>query len=455
MRRAVILVADGDGARRRRLCQRLGSDGWDAIEATDAAALPAMVAAHAAAAVVLGSTRGDVADAMAATRALRPRYQQLPIVIVTTHSSESLAIEALRAGATDYFREPLALDDLSAEIRRRLDAGVRAGAVPAREAGGLSGEAPLIGASPAMREIRAYVQRVAATDSNVLITGETGTGKELIAHLIHHRSRRRQRPFVAINCAAMPETLLESEMFGHERGAFTGAVAARTGTLAQADGGTAFFDEIGDMSLHAQAKVLRALESGEVRRLGGRGDTVVDVRIVAATNHDVERSVADGRFRADLYYRLNVARIDVPPLRERPLDIPALLEHYLHQYNRRLGRSVEGFGEDAREVLVRYDWPGNVRELRNAVESSFISRESGRVTVDDLPRHLRQRLRDAGAPPPDTERDRMLAALSATNWNKSRAAARLNWSRMTLYRKLTKHRIVRSTDGARRDRAAG
>ena len=446
MGKPVAVVLDGDDVRRRVLGQILHVCGVEAVVASDLTDLVRLLRLRRPRLVVVGATRFDAVDGLEAAHAVRRGHDSLPIVLITTHSSEDLAIGALRAGVTDYFREPLSAAELTSRIERCL-----AGPSPGADAAPGDGEAAaaaeprLIGTSVAMRSIRRYVEKVAASDSNVLITGETGTGKELIAELIHGRSRRRGRAFVAINCAALPETLVESELFGHERGAFTGAHAARAGALQQADGGTAFFDEIGDMSLHTQAKVLRAIENREIRPVGGRGSAGVNVRIVAATNYDVERAVADGRFRADLYFRLNVARIELPALRDRASDIPTLLDHYVGLFNTRLGVAVDGVGAEAMACLVDYDWPGNVRELKNVVESIFVTKISGPITLADLPAWLRARV-TVGAAEPAAERDRVLSALRASNWNKSRAAARLHWSRMTLYRKLTKYRIVRSTD---------
>jgi transcriptional regulator with PAS, ATPase and Fis domain len=299
----------------------------------------------------------------------------------------------------------------------------------------------MVGESPAMRRIKAYVGRLAAVDSNVLITGDTGTGKELVAELIHcHSSRWRQR-MVCLNCAALPDSLLESELFGYERGAFTGAHASNAGKLQQADGGTVFFDEIGDMSSSAQAKILKAIEEKNIYRLGSQASISLDIRIIAATNQNLEAAIADGRFRKDLYFRLNVHRIHLPPLRERKEDIPLLLEHYLRECNRRSARQVEGFSAEVLTKLLTYGWPGNIRELKNLLEAIFVTPPAGRIGVEDLPEWFGRQFR-AGEPGYRDERDLVLAALLSTNWNKSRAAHKLRWSRMTLYRKILKYDLV-------------
>jgi transcriptional regulator with AAA-type ATPase domain/transposase len=304
------------------------------------------------------------------------------------------------------------------------------------------GEAqPIVGESAAIQEIKAYIARVASTESNVLITGETGTGKELVAEQIHSHSARYRKPFICVNCTAVPDGLLESELFGYERGAFTGATTLNRGKFELADGGTLFLDEIGDMSPYAQAKILRAVDGKEVHRLGGQRGIPLNVRVIAATNQDLEHLVAANQFRRDLYFRLNVARIHLPPLRERKQDLIPLSEHYFHQLSEQLGRNLRGFTADVYASLLHYDWPGNVRELRNLVEAVFIHCESPTVSFMDLPELFRARLGGVRGLPVGEE-DLLLSALLSTNWNKSKAAVKLHWSRMTLYRKLEKYHIT-------------
>jgi DNA-binding NtrC family response regulator len=314
----------------------------------------------------------------------------------------------------------------------------------------LVGDHLFVGRSESVVALKAYLGKVARCAANVLVTGDSGTGKELAAELIHRNSARRGGPFVCINCAAIPDGLLESELFGYERGAFTGASAPYEGKLKLADGGTVFFDEIGDMSPYAQAKVLRVIETKEVCRLGGRKSVPLDVRVIAATNGDLEAMVAQGRFRRDLYFRLNVARIHMPLLRDRRQDIPLLLEHYAGQ----LGASHAGtitFARGSLDCLIHYDWPGNVRELKNLIECLSIAAPSPPISYADLPARFRQPSAASGDPaltgdhPEAREQDRLRAALEFTNWNKSKAAQRLQWSRMTLYRKMAKYQMTRST----------
>ncbi len=305
-------------------------------------------------------------------------------------------------------------------------------------------EQQIVGTSLPITKITSSLTKVARTDCTVLITGETGTGKELAAKLIHRHSPRSQKPFVVINCSAIPDTLMESELFGHERGAFTGAVAKREGAILSAHHGTIFFDEIGDMTPYAQAKLLRTIENKEVWPVGGKRSVSVDIRIIAATNRDLEQMVKEGKFRADLYYRLNVARILLPPLRERHGDIALLLDHFREMYNKQFGKQVEGFTEEVVAALMNYDWPGNIRELKNLMESSFIYADQ-RITFQDLPESLRQRLRENEMPAQD-ERTRLITALLNANWNKVQAAQRLKWSRMTLYRKMAKYGVQSASD---------
>jgi len=303
-----------------------------------------------------------------------------------------------------------------------------------------------ISSSKRMNELREYIPKVARSDANVLIVGETGTGKERVAELIHYASQRSTEPFVCINCAALPESLIESELFGFERGAFTGAQDGYLGKMRLAAGGTIFLDEIGDLSLAAQAKLLRAIESREVFPLGGRRVVTINARFIAAVNRDLEPLIAEQKFRSDLFYRLNVARIFLPPLKERKEDIPQLLFYFLDQFNEKLSERVGRPSQELLQLLMSYEWPGNIRELRNLVEALFIDPPRGPIAFEDLPESFRQIL--AGYVVETVpEKDRLVSTLSETNWNKSKAAAQLNWSRMTLYRKLAKYKITQPALG--------
>ena len=307
-----------------------------------------------------------------------------------------------------------------------------------------NGKDVLLGQSSSMREVKKYLLRVAMTNSNVLITGETGTGKELATWIIHKNSPRGKKILICINCAALPENLVESELFGHERGAFTGAVVSKTGKFEQAAGGTVLLDEISDMSLYAQAKLLRVIENKQVYRIGGKFPVSIDVRIIAATNRELEQLVRKGEFRKDLYYRLNIARVNMPPLRKRKDDIPLLVSHFIRHYNHQFSVKVDGFTEKAWASLMLSDWPGNVRELKNLIEATYINinHPSREIDFTDFPIVFQKRFEElAGLT--ESERNKMVSTLFATNWNKSKAAERLNWSRMTFYRKMAKYNIVK------------
>jgi two-component system response regulator HydG len=301
----------------------------------------------------------------------------------------------------------------------------------------------LIGSSSAMTAVRAYVAKVAQSDAGVLITGATGTGKELVAETIHRASARRSAPFVSVNCAAIPDSLLESELFGYERGAFTGAEEPYPGKLRIADHGTVFLDEIGEMSPLGQAKILRVLESREIFPLGARRTSKIDVRFLAATNQDLESMVQRRAFRQDLYFRLNVGRIYLPALHERPEDIMELFLHFLRRFNATHGANVQEPTPDLSESMLSYEWPGNVRELRNFVEAIFIDPPQGPIRLQDLPESFR-RIFAAHRNNEFSEREAILSALARTRWNKKLAARQLRWSRMTLYRKLDKYKITGS-----------
>jgi DNA-binding NtrC family response regulator len=374
---------------------------------------------------------------------IRKTDKSVPVILITDQSSESLAIAALRAGVNDYIKVPFSDRELLESCRRLIQDKMSTDSV-AVEMDMLPPppDRLMIGNSHSMQEIKSFIVKVAKTDSTVLITGETGTGKEIAAELIHRYSNRKARPFICINCAALPETLVESELFGHERGAFTGAVATRRGKLEIAGGGTLLLDEIGDMPLPAQAKILRSIENKKIFHLGGRRSIRIDARVIAATNQDLKKLMAEGKFRKDLFYRLNVAQIDLPPLRDRKDDIPHLVKYAVSELNRRFGTDVEDLCQASLKSLYRYHWPGNVRELFNCIESSFISLPTRKTRFIELPKRIKKQLkievRDC-----HLERNQILETLMDSKWNKSKAAKKLNWSRMTLYRKIDKYNIIK------------
>jgi DNA-binding NtrC family response regulator len=387
--------------------------------------------------VIITAHDGVAASEIDCLRRLRADFPDPKFLFLAAMSSEDLAIAAFHSGTHHYIKAPWTPPVLQSAVIGLLPSGTFADQVGVAP---LKGGDRLVGRSPAIRQLGEYLARIAPVKSNVLVRGETGTGKELVAELIHLNSRRAERPLLCLNTAAIPDALLENELFGHERGAFTGATSSQSGKLAAAHGGTVFLDEIGDVSLAIQAKLLRVIDGKSVYRLGGTHRVDVDVRIIAATNDDLERSVQEGRFRKDLYYRLNVVRVDLAPLRERVLDIPPLIDHYLKQFCREIGSSVRGLSARAIETLCAYQWPGNVRELRNFIEALLVNLSPDTNGVVDIPPQVLQQLaRGLGAP--ESERDRLLHALTATNWNKSKAAHELHCSRMTLYRKLQRYKL--------------
>jgi DNA-binding NtrC family response regulator len=449
-----ILVAAGDVTLRQSVKRQLMGRGYDLVEAGDMSGALEAVRNLSPNLVILGPWGGG--DVVEAAQGIRACDGDVPLILLVSQGVEEIAPGDLRDGQSYYPESPFSFEKLLARVKHCLAGAARPPLTPKGKPPGdsLTGSERLIGESPTMRLVKSYILRAAVTDSTVLITGESGTGKELAAELIHRNSLRSEKPLVCVNCAALPDSLLESELFGHERGAFTGAATSQRGKFEQANGGTLLLDEIGEMDLHAQAKILRTIESKEISRLGGNRNTPLNVRFIAATNQDPERLITEKKFRLDLYYRLNVARIHLPPLRERRDDILILFDHYIKELNQRYGRSVVGFTDEALDYLLRYDWPGNVRELKNLCEATFINLPTRKISFLDLP-YLYQKQLKEGAALPQGERERLLAALFTTNWNVSKAARALNWSRVTIYRKLEKYHIkkpVRAEDERPQDR---
>jgi two-component system response regulator HydG len=371
-----------------------------------------------------------------------------PVVLLTGFGSFDAAVAAMRAGAYDFLSKPVKLDVLAIALRRAVQHRALGEEVKRLRTEVLGGARidPLVGESAAMRKVYELVARVSASDASVLVTGESGTGKEVVAKAIHARGRRRSGPFVAVNCSAVPEALLESELFGHVRGAFTDAKESRAGLFKQAEGGTLFLDEIGDMPLGVQPKLLRALQERRVRAVGSTTEVPVDVRIVAATNRDLESAIEEGRFREDLFFRINVVAVALPPLRARAGDVLPLAQHFLVQFADRTKKAVRGIAASAAEKLVAYGWPGNVRELQNSIERAVTLARFEEITIDDLPEKIRDYrpsyLVVGGddpselAPLEEVEKRYILRVLEAVGGNKSVAARVLGIERKTLYRKL-------------------
>jgi len=379
-------------------------------------------------------------------KVVRERYPQTAVVILTGYGTVKSAVDAIKRGAYDYLVKPFVPDEILLIIQKVVEEEIlREEHRYMRQELERRGE--IITENPEMRKLKDVANQVARTNATVLITGETGTGKELVARAIHHQSLRKAKLFVKLNCAALAEGVLESELFGHERGAFTDAYNQKRGRFEVADGGTLFLDEIGDISPAIQVKLLRVLQEGEFERVGGEETIRVDVRIIAATNQNLSEAIKEKRFREDLFYRLNVVSLDVPPLRERKEDIPLLARHFLKKY-RTSRRPIEDISEAALDYLVSYNWPGNVRELENAIERAVVLAKDSFVKAEDLALSTHGLARDKGISLPskslwEVESYLIKSVLEETSWNLKKAAQILQISRTTLYSKINKHKIQR------------
>jgi DNA-binding NtrC family response regulator len=447
---AHLLVVDDEPSARTTLALLLRTRGHRVLEADSLTAATKRLGEEVFDLVITDLRMPD-GDGLEVLRAVKAHAPTTEVILLTAYAGWRSAKEAIRLGALDYFEKGEDPDELYHRIdkalaERRLRRENENLREQLRERYGLTG---LIAQSPAMQTVLDLVERVAPTDATLLILGESGTGKEVIAKAVHHASPRAARPFVAVNCGAVPETLLESELFGFTRGAFTGAVASKLGLFEEANGGTLLLDEIAEMPAALQVKLLRALQSGEIRRLGATQATTIDVRVIAATNRDLAAMIADGSFREDLFYRLNVIEVRLPPLRERREDIPALAEHFMARAAGKLGREVR-LSAEAVERLLRYPWPGNVRELENAIERAAILARGETVTPDDLPPHVAAALTlgpSPGLPRQTTlahaERSHILTTLERVGRNQSAAAEALGIGRTTLWRKLKEYGLDR------------
>jgi len=450
---ARILVVDDEPAVRSALRVNLARAGYEVILAGNAEeALGFLVERHVD--IVLTDVTMPGAGGMALLEQLRARWPEIPAVLMTGNGRVEDAVSAMKAGAADYIIKPISKDELLVILdRTRRETALRAEVTQLRaEVEQKYGFENLVGATPAMRRVYALVEAVAGSSALVLLTGPTGTGKELLAHAIHYRSSRRSGPFVRVNCAALPEGLLESELFGHEKGAFTGAIRQHRGRFEQAQGGTLLLDEIGEIPPAVQVKLLRVLESGELQRVGGTETIRVDVRVIAATNRDLRREVRAGRFREDLYYRLNVFQIDLPALRERRDDIPLLVEHFLRKYAERYQKIVTRVTPQVMARLLQHPWPGNVRELEHAIERGVLlctghELEQVPLSEDDSPSPVELDLDASDAPLPETglqealedlERRMIVTALRQEKGVQARAARRLGISRSNLNYRIQK-----------------
>jgi DNA-binding NtrC family response regulator len=436
-----ILVADDHDTLRRGLAQALAEASHDVEEASNGNA--AIEKLHEGFFdIVISDLKMGGSTGLDVLKTAKTLHPTTAVILMTAFGSVSTAVEAMKAGAFDYVQKPFEVEEMEAKIEKALEVRRMQHQIDyLRHAqGDIYDFDHIIGSSGALARVLGIVKRVARSNTTVLIRGETGTGKELIAGGVHHNSHRASRSFIKVNCAALQENLLESELFGHERGAFTGADKQRIGRFEQADGGTLFLDEIGDMSANTQAKILRVLQEHEFERLGGTRTIKVDVRLIAATNRDLTKMVEAGTFREDLYYRLNVVTIEMPPLRERKEDIEDLANFFIQRFSGELKKKIEGLEQDALKLLMRYHWPGNIRELENAIERAMLLADGAHIAADDLrlgdsgsvgtPREAASILKipPTGIPLEDLERLALIEALKMSNWVQKDAAELLSIS---------------------------
>ena len=453
-RKGTILVVDDDAAHRTMLRTLTTGWGYEISEADDGDTAIEKVHERPYD-LILMDIRMIKVSGLTALSEIKAYNPAIPIIIMTAYSSVDTAVEAMKKGAYDYLTKPLDFDELRLALERAMDHRQlkEENAILRETLGARFDRRNIIGNSPAMVRLLETVAQVAPSEATVLITGESGTGKELIAGAIHFNSARKDGPFIKMNCAAVTETLLESELFGHEKGAFTGAHRLKEGRFRQAHGGSLFLDEVSEMSLSMQAKLLRVLQEREITRVGGEEAIKVDVRVIAATNKDLAEEIQTGRFREDLYYRLNVVALHVPPLRERKEDIPLLAQHFLTLFAEKNHKSVKQITPQAMDRVLKYSWPGNVRELMNSVERAVVLSRSEYLDEQDLSTGLREDACEGPLVPPpeavpsalpldEVEKVTILKTLESTAGNKSEAARRLGITRRTLHMKLKKYGMM-------------
>jgi DNA-binding NtrC family response regulator len=442
-----ILVIDDDTSLRRVLEYNLQEEGYE-VQTASSGEEGLYWFGQSQPDLVITDMKMPGMDGLMLLKSIKERSPDTLVIIITAFGTVDVAVDAMKAGAHDYITKPFKRDELKLTVKKALQFGCMAGE-NRRLKNELSDKTDfrtIIGSSKEMEKVFDVIRKVADTEASILITGESGTGKELVARSIHANSSRKDAPFVAINCAAIPRDLLESELFGHVKGAFTGAVRDKVGKFQLAEGGTLFLDEVGDLPIELQPKLLRALQEKEVEAVGGTIVDKLDVRIVSATNLDVDKAIASGSFREDLYYRLSVIPIHLPPLRERRKDIPVLIRYFCSKQ----GADKISFEKNALETLVMYSWPGNVRELENTVERLLIMRNSNSITLDELPDKFRLgsapagavvTLPDGGYPLEQLEREVVVAALERNSWNQTAAARFLRIPRHTLVYRIEKYSI--------------
>ncbi len=461
-----ILVVDDEESHAQTIAECLERVGYDCAVATSGTEAATLLEQDCFDIVITDLVMDEV-DGMEILRRVKASSPETEVILISAHGTLRHAVEAMEQGALTYLTKPLDLKELRAKVARAAERVemLRSNRELRQQLEERYGFEGLIGNSPRMRRIISILQQIAPTSATVLIEGETGTGKELVAKAIHNNSPRKNKRFVAVNCAAFAESLIESELFGHERGAFTGADRVRVGKFEYASGGTLFLDEVGDMPLSTQVKLLRVLEHGEIVRLGSNEPIKVNVRIISATNQDLQKLVEQGKFRQDLYYRLKVASIRLPPLRERMEDIPLLIDHFLKELTAKHGKQVRGLTPAVRRQFMRYDWPGNVRELRNVLESMIVVDMDGVLDEDDLAEAgfpLQAGVADAdgeasliGKPLREVERWYIQKALELTKGNREEAARLLQIGERTLYRKIKRYSLGKVGHGNHSPTASG
>ncbi|MEA3312752.1 MAG: sigma-54 dependent transcriptional regulator [Caldisericota bacterium] len=458
LKKYVILIADDEEDVRALLTEVLDEENYTVVTVDNGQKAVDFVAKSSPDCVLL-DVRMPVMDGMEAFLKIREIFPDLPVIFITAYGSSDLAIKAMKKGAYDYLTKPFDIEEVKIKVRKAIELKELSSSLEKVKSGNNYKQDEVVGESSEMQKVYKDIGRVADSDVTVLIRGESGTGKELVAKAIYFHSNRKNKPFVVVNCAAIPESLLESELFGHEKGAFTDAIARHIGKFEQAENGTIFLDEIGDMGLALQAKLLRVLQEKTFERIGGKETIVSQARILAATNRNLEELVKEDKFREDLYYRLNVVAINVPLLRERKVDIPLLVDYFVSKFSKKYGKIVQGVSDDVMRLFMDYDWPGNVRELENAIARGVIITSAPLIMMDHLPPELAQKAGEKTSvttitqkkssntvvPLPEAiaeiEKEMIVRAIKKASGNKTKAAKMLGISRKSLFNKIRGYKI--------------
>ncbi len=446
-----ILVVDDEEAQRQKLAGFLEKQGFS-VKMAESGKEAITLCHDSCFEIALLDLKMPGMDGIELLKKLKQLNSEIQVIMMTAYGTVDTAVEAMKLGAYHYVSKPINLDELKLNINKALERYylLKENKYLKEQLEGKFKDLQIIGSSQVMKEVLSTVSRVAKTRSTILIRGESGTGKEMVARAIHALSDRANRRFVAVSCAALPETLFEAELFGHEKGAFTGAIKRNEGRFELADGGTLFLDEVGDIPPETQIKLLRVLESQEFERLGGKETLKVDVRIISATNQDLEKKIKEKSFREDLYYRLNVISILIPPLKERKEDILLLADHFIQKANQKCGKKVKGITQAVKDIILSYDWPGNVRELENVIERGVVLSRTEVIDKNDLPSFGLIKPKDVSSSADlslrQMEKDHILNTLISNNWNLNKSAEILGIHRNTLRLKMREYRIEKSTD---------